>query len=57
MTGSYRVRWLNGMVTNSVQALTPGDGAYSFLLSAQGRIQGCECRISMPSLRNQDVTT
>ena len=28
------------MVTNSVQALTPGEGAYSFLLSAQGRIQG-----------------
>ena len=40
ITGSDRVRWLNGMVTNSVQALTPGDGAYSFLLSAQGRIQG-----------------
>lgn len=40
VNGSDRVRWLNGMVTNSVQALTPGDGAYSFLLSAQGRIQG-----------------
>ena len=40
VTGSDRVRWLNGMVTNSVQALTPGEGAYSFLLSAQGRIQG-----------------
>jgi aminomethyltransferase len=40
VTGGDRVRWLNGMVTNSVQALTPGDGAYSFLLSAQGRIQG-----------------
>lgn len=39
VTGSDRVRWLNGMVTNSVQSLTPGDGAYSFLLSAQGRIQ------------------
>lgn len=38
--GDDRVRWLNGMVTNSVQALTPGDGAYSFMLSAQGRIQG-----------------
>jgi aminomethyltransferase len=38
--GSDRVRWLNGMVTNSVQALTPGEGSYSFLLSAQGRIQG-----------------
>ena len=40
VTGADRVRWLNGMVTNSVQALTPGDGAYTFLLSAQGRIQG-----------------
>lgn len=40
VTGDDRVRWLNGMVTNSVQALTPGDGAYAFLLSAQGRIQG-----------------
>ncbi len=40
VTGEDRVRWLNGMVTNSVQALTPGEGAYSFLLSAQGRIQG-----------------
>lgn len=40
VTGDDRVRWLNGMVTNSVQALTPGQGAYTFLLSAQGRIQG-----------------
>ncbi len=40
VTGEDRVRWLNGMVTNSVQALAPGEGAYSFLLSAQGRIQG-----------------
>ncbi|MGI4756192.1 MAG: YgfZ/GcvT domain-containing protein, partial [Janthinobacterium lividum] len=40
VTGDDRVRWLNGMVTNSVQALTTGEGAYTFLLSAQGRIQG-----------------
>lgn len=39
-TGSDRVRWLNGMVTNSIQALQPGEGNYSFLLNAQGRIQG-----------------
>lgn len=44
VTGEDRVRWLNGMVTNSVQALTPGEGAYSFLLSAQGRIQG-DCTV------------
>lgn len=40
VTGEDRVRWLNGMVTNSVQALEPAEGAYTFLLNAQGRIQG-----------------
>jgi folate-binding protein YgfZ len=40
VTGEDRVRWLNGMVTNSIQALTPGDGTYNFFLSVQGRIQG-----------------
>jgi folate-binding protein YgfZ len=39
-TGEDRVRWLNGMVTNSVQDLNPGKGSYSFVLSVQGRIQG-----------------
>jgi folate-binding protein YgfZ len=40
VTGEDRVRWLNGMVTNSIQHLTPGEGTYNFLLSVQGRIQG-----------------
>jgi aminomethyltransferase len=40
VTGSDRVRWLNGMVTNSIQQLAPGVGCYNFLLSAQGRIEG-----------------
>lgn len=40
VTGADATRWLNGMVTNSVQALKPGEGAYSFLLNAQGRILG-----------------
>ncbi|MDE3105186.1 MAG: folate-binding protein YgfZ [Acidobacteriota bacterium] len=40
ITGEDRVRWLNGMVTNSIQDLQPGQGNYSFLLNAQGRIQG-----------------
>jgi aminomethyltransferase len=40
ITGSDRVRWLNGMVTNSVQSLAPGQGCYNFVLNAQGRIQG-----------------
>jgi folate-binding protein YgfZ len=40
VTGEDRVRWLNGMVTNSIQDLKPGQGCYNFLLSVQGRIQG-----------------
>ena len=40
ITGEDRVRWLNGMVTNSIQDLQPGHGNYNFLLSVQGRIQG-----------------
>jgi len=40
VTGSDRVRWLNGMVTNSIEALTPGQGCYNFALNAQGRIRG-----------------
>jgi folate-binding protein YgfZ len=44
ITGSDATRWLNGMVTNSIQALAPGEGNYNFLLNAQGRIQG-DCLI------------
>ena len=40
LSGEDRVRWLNGMVTNNVRDLAPGHGVYSFLLNAQGRIQG-----------------
>ena len=40
VTGEDRVRWLNGMVTNSIQALKTGEGCFNFLLNAQGRIQG-----------------
>jgi folate-binding protein YgfZ len=40
VTGSDRLRWLNGMVSNTVQGLPDGQGNYSFLLSVQGRIQG-----------------
>ncbi|NYF53190.1 YgfZ/GcvT domain-containing protein [Tunturiibacter gelidoferens] len=40
VTGEDRVRWLNGMVTNSIQHLTAGEGNYNFFLSVQGRIQG-----------------
>lgn len=44
ITGEDATRWLNGMVTNSVQGLGPGQGNYNFLLNAQGRIQG-DCNI------------
>jgi folate-binding protein YgfZ len=44
VTGSDAIRWLNGMVTNSVQALAPGEGNYNFLLNAQGRILG-DCTV------------
>ncbi len=40
ITGQDRVRWLNGMVTNSVKALATGNHNYTFVLNAQGRIQG-----------------
>jgi folate-binding protein YgfZ len=40
VTGTDRVRWLNGMLTNSIQALGPGQGCYNFALNAQGRILG-----------------
>ena len=44
ITGPDAPRWLNGMVTNSIQALNPGEGNYNFLLNAQGRIQG-DCMV------------
>jgi aminomethyltransferase len=39
VTGSDRLRWLNGMLTNHIQQLTPGAGCYNFALNAQGQIQ------------------
>jgi aminomethyltransferase len=39
LTGSDRVRWLNGMVTNNVRDLAMGHGVYAFLLNPQGKIQ------------------
>ncbi|HKF04423.1 MAG TPA: glycine cleavage T C-terminal barrel domain-containing protein [Candidatus Sulfotelmatobacter sp.] len=40
LTGSDRVRWLNGMVTNNVRDLQTGHGVYAFLLNPQGHILG-----------------
>lgn len=36
--GSDRVRWLNGMISNDVEALAEGSGCYAVLLTRQGRI-------------------
>jgi folate-binding protein YgfZ len=38
--GEDRFRWLSGMVTNTVNDLQPGSGAWNLVLNAQGRIQG-----------------
>jgi folate-binding protein YgfZ len=40
LTGSDRVRWLNGMVTNNIRDLAMGRGVYAFLLNPQGHILG-----------------
>ncbi len=40
LTGSDRVRWLNGMVTNNIRDLAVGQGVYAFLLNPQGHILG-----------------
>jgi folate-binding protein YgfZ len=40
ISGEDRARWLNGMVTNTVQSLPQGYGNYTLILNAQGRIQG-----------------
>lgn len=40
IAGRDRVRWLNGMVTNKIKDLAPGQGVYAFLLTPQGHILG-----------------
>jgi len=40
LTGSDRIRWLNGMVTNNIRDLEVGRGIYAFLLNPQGHILG-----------------
>src|ERR1700752_3619881 len=39
LTGSDRVRWLNGMVTNNIRDLAAGSGVYAFVLTPQGHNQ------------------
>ena len=38
--GGDRLRWLSGMVTNTVNDLVGNAGAWNLVLNAQGRIQG-----------------
>jgi folate-binding protein YgfZ len=38
LTGSERASWLQGMVSNDVQKLTPGSGCYAAHLTPQGKI-------------------
>jgi len=38
--GKDRVRWLNGMITQAVKSMTPGQTGYTLILNPQGRIQG-----------------
>jgi len=40
ISGKDRVRWLNGMVTNTIKDLPVNRGNYSFVLNPQGRILG-----------------
>jgi folate-binding protein YgfZ len=39
LTGSDRVRFLHGQVTNDVRSLQPGKGCYAALVTAKGRMQ------------------
>src|SRR5579884_4300590 len=38
LTGPDRLSWLQGMVTNDVAKLRPGDGCYAAHLTPQGKI-------------------
>src|SRR6476619_5118023 len=39
LTGSDRIRFLNGQVTNNVKDLQPGQGCYAALVTAKGRME------------------
>src|SRR5437773_8610668 len=38
LTGNERASWLQGMITNDVEKLTPGTGCYAAHLTPQGKI-------------------
>src|SRR5690242_5567611 len=39
LTGTDRVRFLHGQVTNDIKQLKPGSGCYAALVTAKGRMQ------------------
>ncbi|MFM8468610.1 MAG: aminomethyl transferase family protein, partial [Limisphaerales bacterium] len=39
LTGTERVKFLHGQVTNDVQGLRPGQGCYAALVNAKGKLQ------------------
>jgi len=39
LSGPDRVRFLHGMVTNDIQALTPGQGCHAAMLTTKGKMQ------------------
>ena len=42
--GEDRLRWLSGMVTNTVNDIPENGGTWNLVLNAQGRIQGRSCQ-------------
>ena len=38
LTGTERASWLQGMITNDIEKLGPGEGCYAAHLNAQGRV-------------------
>jgi len=38
LTGADRRGYLQGLLTNDIEALTPGTGCYAAMLNAQGRM-------------------
>lgn len=49
-TGEDRVRLLHAMSTNNVQALSPGQGLYTFFLNAQGRVLADASVFGLPEM-------
>ena len=55
-TGEDRARLLHSMTTNHIQALVPGEGCYTFFLTAQGRIiadANIFCMTGLPADRHR----